>query len=287
MQVGGEDAALVTAGEQVVQGDEPELARVARGPGDDHALRIEQRIERRHRATSTSTSASTAIGTPSHTMSGLTSIETTSGCCSRTRRQREQHVGQLLSIDRRLAAELAEQLLRREVVDELERIEPAERYEAERDVGDRLGEDPADAEHHGGPELRVAHEPGDELTVAAHLLRDDQVDLAVIRCCRGEQRVGRLAHRIGRREVEAHQTALGLVRDAIAVELHDDRHPHGLGGCDCGRAAVDDALVRDLEPMRGQQRLRPSLGQRDGLHERKPIRIGAARRYPASRSERS
>ena len=36
-----------------------------------------------------------------------------------------------------------------ELVDHLVGVDPRERHEAERDVGDRLGEDAADAEHHG------------------------------------------------------------------------------------------------------------------------------------------
>ena len=53
LQVGAEDGAPVAAGEEVVQRDEPELAGMRRGAGDEHAARLEQGPEllgRRRRA---------------------------------------------------------------------------------------------------------------------------------------------------------------------------------------------------------------------------------------------
>ena len=91
-------------------------------------------------------------------MSGLRSTAATSGR-SAARRDRPRSVGaQRGAVDRGLAAERAEQLLGREVVEQLVGVELGERDEPERDVAERLGEHSADAEHHARPELRVAHE---------------------------------------------------------------------------------------------------------------------------------
>ena len=129
----------VAVGQDVVQGDEAELAGVGRGAGDDDAGRVEQGPELLgaelgrggHRPTSTgsrtSTRASTAIGTPSTTISGLTSAETSSGVAMAAAGQAEQHVGEPLAVDRRLAPEGAEQRLGAQLVDHLLGVDPLDR----------------------------------------------------------------------------------------------------------------------------------------------------------------
>ncbi len=81
----------------------------------------------------------------------------------------------------------SEQLLRGEVVDHLRGGDRVERGRSEDDVGDRLGEDAADAEHHGGPELRIADDAGDQLTVARDHRGDEDGHVAVVGRRSGEQ----------------------------------------------------------------------------------------------------
>ena len=55
-----------------------------------------------------------------------------------------------------------------------------ERSGSEHDVGQRLGQHPADAEHDGRPELWIADQADDQLTVAAHHRCDEHGDIAVV-----------------------------------------------------------------------------------------------------------
>ena len=226
LEVRREDAALVSAPRGCCAGRRSRTCRDARRAGDDHASRIEERAELlRGEATgqrSTSTSASTATGTPSTTISGLRSTD-----CDRRVRDRgfgepEQHVGEALAVDRRLAAERAEQRLTAEVVDHLAASTLSIGTTPERHVRDGLGEHPADAEHDGHAELRITVEPRDELAIARHHRRDEHADLAVL----GRRRREKLARRdldVSRGcATEPYEPPLGLVRDRRAAELHHD-----------------------------------------------------------------
>ena len=93
----------------------------------------------------------------------------------------------------------------------------------EDDVGDRLGEDPAEPEHHRRPELRIAKEPGDQFAIATDHRRHEQADRPVVGTRRGEQ-VGRGPHHAGGiAERQANETAFGLVGDRLTDQLDDDR----------------------------------------------------------------
>ncbi len=148
--------------------------------------------------------------------------------------QRRAHGG---AVDRRLAAERSEQLLGREVVDELVGVHFREGYEAERDVAERLREDAADAEHHARAELGVAYHPRDELSRASHHRRDEQRDVSVAGLRRGQELRSGRADVAGRAETEPHEAALGLVRDRVATELQHDRVADRVGGRD-GRFGI-------------------------------------------------
>ena len=151
----------------------------------------------------------------------------------------DEHRGEGVAVDGGLAAELAEQALRGQLVDHLVRRDVVDGRRPEHDVGHRLGEDPAEAEHHGRPELRVAQHAGDQLAVAPDHRRDEHVDRAVGGRRRRQQLGRRAAHRIGVGEVEPDEAALGLVGDGVAVELGDDREAE-LGGRGDGRVGVGD-----------------------------------------------
>ena len=89
-------------------------------------------------------------------------------------------------------------------------------------------------------------------------------------------------------QVEAHEAALGLVRDRVAVQLQDHRVADGVGGGDGGGGIGRDPLVGHGDPVRGDQGLR--FGFRQGRHGREGIagasagrRVGdAERRRPRS-----
>ena len=115
----------------------------------------------------------------------------------------DEHRRQRVAVHGGLAAELAEQALGGQLVDHLVGRDVVERGRAEHDVGHRLGEDAAEAEHHGRPELRVAEDAGDQLAVAADHRRDQHVDRAVVRRRRGQQLRGGPVHRVGIGEVRA------------------------------------------------------------------------------------
>ena len=118
-EVGGEDVALVAGGEEVVQRDEPELAGVRRRAGDDDALRIEERAEvplvAAHDA-----HLDQRVDGHGHAVDDDQRIHVGArdlGMRDRGVGQADEHVDQLAAVDRRLAAERAEQPLRGEVVD--------------------------------------------------------------------------------------------------------------------------------------------------------------------------
>ncbi len=99
-------------------------------------------------------------------------------------------------------------------------------------VPERLGQDAAQAQHHAGAELRVAHQAGDQLAPAAHHLGDEQLHLTVLGAHEGQQLARRLAHGPRVREPETDGVALGLVGDAVATQLDGDRKAHVLRGPD-------------------------------------------------------
>ena len=183
---------------------------------------------------------------------------------SAARRQPDEHVGQQLPVDGRLAPEGPEERLRPELVDHVQGVHPLERHEAEHHVGQGLGQDPSDAEHHGHAELGIPVEPGDELPVALHHRRHQQRDLTVVRAGRSQQVGAGTLDRLPGAEVETDQPPLGLVGDPVAVQLHDDREPQ-LGRRRAGRRSIGhDPLLGDGHAVRRKERLRRGLGEGSG-----------------------
>ncbi len=133
-----------------------------------------------------------------------------------------------------------------------------ERHESEDDVGHRLGEDAADAEHHGRPELR-------RRATGRRSARGCPTPSG--RPARRPRRRRAWPRRAGpaaaastaaaSREVEAHQAPLGLVRDAVAAELRHDREAE-LGG---GRGRRRRPWPRSARPARAR-RARPAAPSR-------------------------
>ena len=117
------------------------------------------------------------------------------------------------TIDRRLAAQRTEEGLTPELTDHVGRVGAFERREAERDIGERLGEHTSDAHHDAATELRIGVQPGDELAGTGCHVGDEQVDRTVVGRGEGEERDRGVAHRGGVGESESHEAAFGLVRD--------------------------------------------------------------------------
>ena len=226
-----------------MQRHEPELAGVGRCTGDDDAARREERIESVH--CRSSTRASTATGRPSNTMSGLTSTAATPCSVSARRESASSTLAHRGAVDGGLAAYGAEQRLAPQLVEHVVGVVGGDRHEAERDVGQRLGEHPADADHHARPELRVGVHARDELARAGDHGRDDQGDRAVVGRGRGEQLAGGGPYCRGVGEPEPHQPTLGLVGDGVAGELDHHRVPELVGRVDRRRGVTDETLVDD------------------------------------------
>jgi hypothetical protein len=142
------------------------------------------------------------------------------------------------------------------------RVARAERRGGEDDVADRLGEDPADAEHHARPELRIPDDPGDQLASAAHHLRDEEANGTVVRAAEGEQLRRRDGHRGRVGQSQPDEPALGLVRNRVARELHDDREAEPLRRGGGSRGIVGEPIARDGHAVRRDDRLRGVLGER-------------------------
>ena len=275
--------------------DEPELAGMAGGTGDHDAARFEQgselgvgrtgppagRHRRLRRVDSDADSDARrqldqrvdgdrgAVG-PHDQRVHVHAHDVGVGC--RRLRQSEQDSRELVTIDRGLATELAEQPLRGERVDHVLGVDRRNRDRAEHDVGDRFGEDAADAQHHVHAELRIAHEAGDQLAIARHHGRHEHGDVAVIRR-RGRQQLGCRGDdgpAIG--EPQPNEAALGLVCDRITAELGDHRIAELVGSITGGVGRDDLAFGGERHVMASEQSLRRDFGERaaGSRHDRSP-----------------
>ena len=168
------------------------------------------------------------------------------------------------TVDGRLAAERAEQRGGRQLVDHLRGGHRVERRRAEHHVGERLGEHAADAEHHGRPRTagrgrarRSAR--GCPLTIGATSsdTSPSSADAAASRSAAAARTAWSSARR---RRTSA---ALGLVGDAVAVELDDDRAAEGLAQPRRPRRpSCATTLGGDRHAVLGQQLLRAVLRER-------------------------
>ena len=135
----------------------------------------------------------------------------------------DQQLDQRATVDRGFAPELAQQLLGGQAVDHLVGRDLVERGRAEHHIGHRLGQDPADAQHHRRPELLVPQQPGDQLAIAPDHRGDQHGDLAVFGGRLAEQLLGGTPNGGGVAQAQPHESTLGLVGDGVAVELGHDR----------------------------------------------------------------
>jgi hypothetical protein len=219
-------APCVAGREQVVERDEAELAGVGGRAGDHHAARLEQgeellaavqRFGPGRRRCSRLAQLDQCVHRHGNTVGGddqRVDVDARDvGTLEREPTEPDQRRRQVVACHRRLAAELAEQTLRRQPVDHLGGRHGIERGRTEDHVGDRLGEHASHPEHHGRSELRIAHQSGDQLSVATDHLGHQHGDVAVGGRGRGEQRRGGILRRRHRPEAEANQAALGLVGD--------------------------------------------------------------------------
>ena len=132
------------------------------------------------------------------------------------RGQPEQHVGQALAVDRRLAPERPQQRLGGAARRSSPRRRPARWAPAGcATSATRLGQDAADADHDGHAELGVVGQPGDELAVAAAPWAPPAPRPRRRRAvAAASSSAAAAAHGVGVAQAEAHQAPLGLVGDA-------------------------------------------------------------------------
>ena len=232
------------------------------------------------------------------TISGLTSTLATSG---RARRPAAPSPtsdgGQRVPVDGGLAAERAEQRAASRSSSIIScGVDGVDRRRAEHDVGDRLGEDAADAEHHGRAELRVAHARrrsarGCRATIGA----TSTSTVAVVGRRRGEQlrrRPGATAAASPRPRRTSPRSVLWAMR--VAVELGDDREAERVGrGHRLVGASPRRARRRPARRSSASRLLGLGLGQRaaativaaDGS-DRRPAVPPAPRQPSAATAER-
>ena len=280
--VGGEHPRPRSRGQDVVEADEPELAGVGRGPGDDHAPGLEQGTGAARRwgpgappgrggaaasarGSVRSTRASTAIGRPSTTISGLRSMAAMPGSASDRGGQPQQHVAERLAVDRGLAPERAEQGLGGQLVDHVLGVGPGERDQAH-----RPRRPPPRPGSRRRPSRTVGPNCGSRATPAMSsrlpftmgaTSSDTSPSSGVAAPSRSAPGPG---HRVGAVEAEAHQPALGLVGDGVAAQLHHHREPEVGGRLDGLVGGGHLPLVEQGHPVASQQRLGGGLGQGAG-----------------------
>ena len=176
-------------------------------------------------------------------------------------RHRQQDVAQLVHVDAGQPAQRAEQALRAELGHERAGVRVVERRQGEGDVGDRLGEDAAEAEGDDGAELLVAAHADEQFALVRHELLDEHalvrpsgrpVDDAVVGGAGG----GRVP------DVELDEAEVALVLDVGPERLQDGGPAERL---DCGRRplrVVDDGAGGRRYPVHREEGLGLPLVER-------------------------
>jgi len=240
-----------------VQADESELARVAARASNENSPWLEQRPEllvgevrvtccrRRHRVRrrhfhESVDSNDRAIDAHDQWID-IDTGNVGPGCGKL--RQGEQHCRELGAIHRSLTTKRVEQLLSRQPVDHLLRIDECDRNRSKHNVGDRFSKNAADPEHHVAAELRITHDTGDQLAIADNHRSHQQRHVTVGRGRLRQQLVGGTGDGASVGQVQLHQPALGLVRNGVAAELHRHRVPKFGGGHRCRARVCNLAFV--------------------------------------------
>ena len=246
-----------------------------RRPGDEHALRLEQRRELLGgRGASFRSGVGIALGRPQLDegidRDGLAvggddqRVDVDAGdivALGDHAADGHERGRKGVSVDCRLAAELAEQLRRRQVVDHLGGVVASSGAGRNTTSAIASAKMPPTPSITVGPNCGSRERPDDELTVALHHRGDEDRDVAVGRRGRGEEvRRGRLDIG-GGPQVEADQAAFGLVGDRVAVELGHDGVADGVGRRDGLARAPHETLGRDRHPVGPQQFLGRALGE--------------------------
>ncbi len=272
-QVGAEHRTSVAVGEDVVQADEAELPRVAAGAGHQYPAGLEQCAEllvggsgapwseKPGRLTNLHKSIhghGLAVGAHDQ---GVDVDTDHVGSCRRQSGKPEQHATQGVTVHLGVATEWPQQSLRGQSVDHLVGVGGDDGDRAELDVGDRLSEHSPNAEHHVGTELGVADDSCDELAVAPDHRCHEERHFSVGRGGLAEQPARRSLNRGDIGEPERYKTALGLVGDRRATELHHDREPDLGGRGPCGLGIANLTLGGQGYPEVSQQGLRLGFGE--------------------------
>ena len=171
----------------------------------------------------------------------------------------DQRPRQDVTVDRRLAAELAEQPGRGEVVDHL-RGRRRRRAEPGRNTTSAIASarTPPTPSMTVGPNCGSRTSAGDQLAIALHHRRHEHVRPSPSSgvAAASSSAAAAATPRRRSREIEAHEAALGLVGDRVTVELGDDRIPDLVGRGDRTSRVVGEPFRGDRHAVRGQELLR-------------------------------
>ena len=164
-------------------------------------------------------------------------------------------VDQFAAVHSAFATERAEQLLGNEAVDHFAGLEAAQRRGPKDNIGDGLGEDSPDSEHHRGTELGIAQYARNEFAVARDHRGDKQRDRPVFRCGLREQFGCGDLDRCSIGQAQLHQAALGLVSNRVAAQLHDNWVAEFGSSAGGSRRCSNLALVGYWHSVLAQERL--------------------------------
>ncbi len=159
------------------------------------------------------------------------------------------------TVDGRFTTERAEQLLCRQAVDHLRCVEHADRRRAKLHVGDRLGDDPTDADHDVGAELWIPNHAGNQFAMPPDHRRDQQRHVAISGCCFRKKVRGCSVNRGSVAQPQTNQATFCLVGNARAAEFHDNRVAEHVGRVDGLRRSHHLALVGHGHAIGAQQHL--------------------------------
>jgi hypothetical protein len=270
---------LVAATQQVVEGREAELPRMARDAAHHDAAGVEERTKalehacgRRRRGDGSGGRGLTELHQrvdgdrlgPAQEQ-GVHVDARNVGALEAEARETDEDVDQPLDVHRRVASEGAEQQVPGpQTLQHATSLDARERRGREDHVTDGLGEDAAETEGDAGPELRIAHQTRDELAPTLDVLGDEQPLDAVFGPGPAEQILGGAAHGVAVAEADKDQLPFGLVREALAAELQHHGEAELLGRPGGRLGALDELLGGERQAVPGEQLLRVVLGEQPG-----------------------
>lgn len=180
------------------------------------------------------------------------------GVVGDTRCDAGQDLDECITVHRRFATKLFEHCWIGQVVEHRLKVGRFGRENPEHNVGQHLGEDPAQTKHEGHAELGIVGNAHDQFSCSLHLFGDQQ-----LRACRTFlQQLGCSGlDGVGGGEVETNAIELGLVQDGVARQFHHHGETkvggrgHRLGG------VINNSFAANGHAIAGKQFLGVGLRQ--------------------------